>query len=513
MVQKPLWVLLFTALLSISVIAQDACPSIVESALEAIDDFCTEAGRNQACYGNVSLEAEAKEGVSSFKFEETGDIVDVVDIASLRLQPMNEAENTWGVALMRLQANLPDTAPGQNVTFLLFGDVEISPNDSIETETPMQAFYLKTGIGDAPCAEAPASGLIVQTPEGAQEVAFNVNGVEVSMGSTILFRAKPGEEMTVSALEGSAVMNFDGDLFPIIAGTWARMPMNESLQVLNTPELPVAYKKEVLSALPVRVLARPIEVRPPLDETELERLHDTLKQGLPPCGDAEGLFPPCEKLPFFNRDGASLPNTTLEGTAVPLPPFNWANESRWGQERPNLPPLGTSAPFVLRLENGSECIILMEGVQPAPEETRPLCSTLLSDEEIKKRIERLGASPIGGVLPIGTPPAGDILPPRDVSAPSVDTRTCVFEPRPGDPPLPASETRPFCPTPTPPVAPDSPPPDTRTCITRPGPDSPPLPASETRPFCTDPVPPAPDSPPPASGRGDDDDGDDDGDDD
>ena len=38
---------------------------------------------------------------------------------------MNASTGAWGVALMRIQANLPDTLPGQNVTMLIFGDVQI----------------------------------------------------------------------------------------------------------------------------------------------------------------------------------------------------------------------------------------------------------------------------------------------------------------------------------------------------------------------------------------------------
>jgi len=40
----------------------------------------------------------------------------------------------WGVSLMRLQAGLPDTLPGQNVTFLLFGDVAIQ--NAVDYEPP-----------------------------------------------------------------------------------------------------------------------------------------------------------------------------------------------------------------------------------------------------------------------------------------------------------------------------------------------------------------------------------------
>ncbi len=55
--------------------------------------------------------------------------------------------------MLRIQANLPDTMPGQNVTILLFGDVSIYNADSEDDETygPMQAFYFRAGVGDAPC--------------------------------------------------------------------------------------------------------------------------------------------------------------------------------------------------------------------------------------------------------------------------------------------------------------------------------------------------------------------------
>jgi hypothetical protein len=310
-----------------SVARAQACPAIVETALNAVDQFCTSATRNQACYGNIAIDTEAQPDATNFTFEQVGDVVNVRDIASMKLAPMNEADGTWGVAIMRLQANLPDTLAGQTVTFLLFGDAELVPDTEVASDDhPMRAFYLRTGIGDAPCAEAPASGLIIQTPKGARNVSFNVNGVEIGMGSTILFRAKPAEEMTVSALEGSAVMVIDGALFPIVAGTWARLPVDEDMNAVGAPPLPVAYKSEVLSALPVRVLDRQIDVRPPLDEEELRTLHELLRQGIAPCGDEAGLFPACDALPFF-----SDLETGERGLA-------WAQEGVWGLPVDNHPP-------------------------------------------------------------------------------------------------------------------------------------------------------------------------------
>jgi len=61
----------------------------------------------------------------SFSFDQPGQTVPITSIQKLELSSLDSASQTWGVALMRVQANLPDTAPGQNVTILLFGNVSI----------------------------------------------------------------------------------------------------------------------------------------------------------------------------------------------------------------------------------------------------------------------------------------------------------------------------------------------------------------------------------------------------
>jgi hypothetical protein len=203
---------------------------------------------------------------------------------------------------MNLQANLPDTLPGQNVTFLLFGDVEITnavaPEENSDLQ-PMQAFYLRTGIGDAACAEAPESGVLVQTPEGASSVVFNVNGVDVEMGSTVFFQSDVELGMTVSTLEGAAYVSAQNGSQPILPGTWVRVPLGQGLLPSDPPGLPLSYarRQELMNALPLRLLQRDIEIAPPLDEGELERLQTRLLSGEPACGE-EGL-PACEDYPFL----------------------------------------------------------------------------------------------------------------------------------------------------------------------------------------------------------------------
>lgn len=105
--------------------ADNSCTDFVKQALAATNKACAETGRNQACYGSVSIKAEAQSGVADFQFDQPGKIVNVADIKTLQLSALNADDNTWGVALMRLQANLPGTTAGQYVTMLVFGDVQI----------------------------------------------------------------------------------------------------------------------------------------------------------------------------------------------------------------------------------------------------------------------------------------------------------------------------------------------------------------------------------------------------
>jgi hypothetical protein len=295
--RRLLFVSLCLGMWGIALAQDETCPAIVETALDNTDKICTEAGRNQACYGHVALTAEAQPGIEDFVFDAAGDIVNVGTVQTMALSPMDEENGTWGVVLMRLQANLPDTMPGQNVTFLLFGDVEIT--NAVEDDSdlnPMQAFYLKTGIGDSQCEEAPESGLLVQTPDGAGEIAFTVNEVNVTMGSTVYFQANPEhEEMIVNTLEGRAILERAGRIQTILAGTRLRIPIifdGDRIRALDLPDLLEPYDKRLLDRLPLILLKRRIEVERPLTLAEIRELRNLLESGDELCGI--GRLPACE---------------------------------------------------------------------------------------------------------------------------------------------------------------------------------------------------------------------------
>ncbi|MCB9459023.1 MAG: hypothetical protein H6670_05195 [Anaerolineaceae bacterium] len=369
------------------------CPDIVQTAMLTVNEMCAQTGRNEVCYGNAAMDAQPQANIARFEFEQQGDIEDISKLQALQLYELNEEEGVWGIALMRLQASIPDSLPGQNVTFLLFGDVAIAQAETTSgdgNQAPMQAFYLQTGFGAVQCNEAPQNGLLVQTPDGIDEVTFNINGVDVAVGSTVFFQAAPQREMIVSTIEGSAMMRIGDASYPVIAGTRLRFPIDERLQPIGRPALPEAYAHEDVSVLPIALLEREITIREPLDGDTLNQLQQRLELGEPPC-DMEGL-PQCEDMGPVVRRINELGDAT-----------DWSRDEG-----------------VYDLFDGRQCIwqpIIASGRRLS------LCNEAL-DEEAPGRDRPFS-----------------ILP--DSNLPD-DNRPCVYRPRPDQPPLPPEETRPFC---------------------------------------------------------------------
>ncbi|RMG89819.1 MAG: SH3 domain-containing protein, partial [Chloroflexi bacterium] len=327
---------------------QLTCPSLVENVVELVDDTCQATGRNQACVGHLAVDATFRPGSTVTSFQQEGDIIDLVALDSLTLSPMDLVNGMWGVALLRVQANLPDTLPGQNVTMLLFGDVaienvggtrasithEIVANTNLNvrggpgtgyailgvlgggqratadgrtsdnrwlhiqrdegsagwvvanavTATgdirqlpviganenpepsygPMQAFYFRSGIGDAGCDNVPTSGMLIQTPQGVGEIELLVNEVRVSLGSTVLLSAKPNQSLTVGTLEGHATVEVNGVAQTAIAGTQVQVPVGEDLRPIAPPLPPEPLDTSLIGFAPIEALPVPVTVPPPI---------------------------------------------------------------------------------------------------------------------------------------------------------------------------------------------------------------------------------------------------------
>lgn len=302
----PLWLLLLVILfVSVTPTAavQDTCPTIVENAVSAAQSRCATMQRNQVCYGNVNLQADPQPNAANFTLSQPGDMANLVDVKSLRLSSMNVAQDEWGLALLRVQANLPEALPGQNVIFVLFGDVQMTDaggntaqaaagaasGAAVETATPeadssasatpevpaygpMQAFYFTSGISDSRCSTAPDSGILVQTPAGAAQVNLLVNEVAVSLGSTVYFQADPGTSMTTSVVEGQATLTAFGTTIVVPAGGRSEIPLDANGAASGPPGAVEAYDPARLAALPLPLLDIPVTIAPPLTADQIAAL-------------------------------------------------------------------------------------------------------------------------------------------------------------------------------------------------------------------------------------------------
>ncbi|MCA9903544.1 MAG: hypothetical protein KC547_06785 [Anaerolineae bacterium] len=233
----------------------------MQQALLLVDDTCDVTGRNEACYGFLRVDAEARANAETFSFE-PGDIEDVAKFASLRTYPYDAETGEWGVSLIRLQANLPDLLPGANATFLMFGDAEIQdvPGQNLR---PMQAVRLRTGITGTSCQEVTSDGLLIQTPHGVGHVDFNINRVDVSLGSTVFLQAVPGDKMTLSTIDGSAHVTLGDITRVVLPGFRIEIPLDEDLNPIGSLGLPRPYIMETIETLPQDLLPDPVIVRLP----------------------------------------------------------------------------------------------------------------------------------------------------------------------------------------------------------------------------------------------------------
>jgi hypothetical protein len=112
--------------LSIAIVSAQTppCPANYASALDQTQAVCDATGRNQACYGNSTINLTPFSQADDVVFDLPGDMTDVEIIRSLSLSALDEETGDWGISMMRLLANL-DPNQTEDITMLLFGDVEI----------------------------------------------------------------------------------------------------------------------------------------------------------------------------------------------------------------------------------------------------------------------------------------------------------------------------------------------------------------------------------------------------
>lgn len=103
----------------------DTCPILVQEALEDMGDNCTGLDRNSACYGYNRVDATFAEDVLSDFFDTPSERAGLAQLETISTYPLDIQENLWGIAVMNVQANIPNALPGQAAVFMLMGDAEV----------------------------------------------------------------------------------------------------------------------------------------------------------------------------------------------------------------------------------------------------------------------------------------------------------------------------------------------------------------------------------------------------
>ncbi len=341
---------------------------LVQTALTTTEQLCANTGRDQVCYGHNQVQAWSHPDVAAFVFDEVGDIEDVAKLQSLRLGEMALDQGSWGIALMKLRANMP-TAVTEDVTLLAFGGVQIenavaTPMEVTLTTTtekyvsvyaqpdfetqvmaviapgatvtaverladnrwlrvklpeaegtgwvyvdwvtgdsqllpetvstqpylaPMQAFYFRTDDPGS-ALDAPSSGLLIQTPEGAGEVTFLMNEINIQIGSTVYFTSF-NNDMTVYVLEGKAHITAQGSEQIVTTGLMSHIALTDNLEPAAPPAAPRPFTAQVVQGLPLDLLGQQIVIQTfPIDEQIVD--DTTTTDGVPPAADQSAVSAP-----------------------------------------------------------------------------------------------------------------------------------------------------------------------------------------------------------------------------
>jgi len=164
------------------------CPPLIEKALQSVGNNCQGLNRNSACYGFSDVKATFSQTTTAETFTQPSDRAGLSDLKNIATSPLDSAFAKWGIALMSVQANLPDTLPGQNVVFMLLGDTQVEnavkPDAAfgggttlqVTTSTDAAQFYLPDTsqriVGTVP-AQTQVSADAVSSDSGWVRVVFD----------------------------------------------------------------------------------------------------------------------------------------------------------------------------------------------------------------------------------------------------------------------------------------------------------------------------------------------------
>lgn len=239
---------LYLMIVAVAAAQPTTCSLVVEQALAAVGQNCSELSRNMACYGNFAARADFQQEVDVTAFARPADVVELATLNTVEVSPFDADREEWGVVVMNTQADLPATLPGQNVVMLLLGDVQVT-DASVERDDrkPMQSFYLSGGIGNTNCQDAPST-VAIRSPENIT-VNLTINGMDIALGSMITIIDNQNSTLTITVHEGQMVAVATNTV--VNAGESVEVTLDPTLTVsaVNVPRLSTPAERDLGNAV------------------------------------------------------------------------------------------------------------------------------------------------------------------------------------------------------------------------------------------------------------------------
>lgn len=204
--------------------------------LQKVEELCAATGVNQVCYVNGQVTLQPKSGTASFN--QPGDIADLANVQSLSLNTTSTDSAQWSAAWLRLRAD--SATPEQELTILAFGNVQIShitlftgaanPAEGVTLPALRFASSPVSGVD-----KLGSSGLVVTNPTPEELLSLTLNSTGVTLGSTALVEAQPGDRMTISMAAGTSLTDLNGEGSVAVQNHRVHVPLNQAGEASQLP--------------------------------------------------------------------------------------------------------------------------------------------------------------------------------------------------------------------------------------------------------------------------------------
>jgi len=123
---------------------------------------------------------------------------------------------------------------------------------------PWQRFDFRSGLDDAPCPGAPASGILLQTPKSSSGPYFLINGARIFLSGAVWLQAQVSSGMLIHVIDGQAQIATAEGSVSVRSGKYSTVAIDRN--DAGAPAAPQPYAYRELISLPISALPYPARV-------------------------------------------------------------------------------------------------------------------------------------------------------------------------------------------------------------------------------------------------------------